>query len=72
MFAYFLQEGKFTTTEDLTEVWDETHYREKALGLGQPLTPLEKFRIRKRFIFVFQIEYNMVHVFMCFTKMIVC
>ena len=45
---FTLQEGKFTNPENLIEVWDDAHYREKALVQGPPLTALEKFRIRKR------------------------
>ncbi len=34
--------------EEFIELWDEAHYLQKEVEINQPLTPLVRFRIRKR------------------------
>ncbi|XP_048763613.2 protein sine oculis-like [Ostrea edulis] len=44
-----IETGHFGHTEDLIEVWDQAHYREREAITHRPLNSLMRFRIRKKF-----------------------
>ncbi|KAL5006581.1 hypothetical protein ScPMuIL_015387 [Solemya velum] len=43
-----LEEWHFPNKSGLLEIWDEAHYMEKEESVGKALTPLIRFRLRKR------------------------
>nr|AEP44002.1 sine oculis-like transcription factor [Craspedacusta sowerbii] len=43
-----IKDGSFVDGEDLIKVWDDALYMDEERRLGKPLTPLIRFRLRKR------------------------
>eukprot|EP00794_Sanderia_malayensis_P018957 gene18957-20863_t len=44
-----IKSNVFDETEDILKKWDESHYGKEELRLQKTLTPLARFRLRKRF-----------------------
>nr|XP_022318420.1 uncharacterized protein LOC111121426 [Crassostrea virginica] len=44
-----LETGHFTNSDDLIEIWDQAHYREREEIIQRPLNSLMRFRIRKKY-----------------------
>ncbi|GAB1609711.1 hypothetical protein Ahia01_001257000 [Argonauta hians] len=44
-----IENGNFENPERFVSLWDKAHYKQKEKERGTPLTPLLRFRIRKRF-----------------------
>lgn len=45
------QNGHFINSEDLIEIWDQAHYREREENIHRPLNSLMRFRIRKKYVY---------------------
>lgn len=50
---FYFQSGPFSAKEEYVKLWEDAHYKQKEAALGQPLTPLQRFRLRKRYNFFF-------------------
>ena len=48
MYQFFFQNNSFEESEDLIKAWDESNYIEEENRLQKSLTPLARFRVRKR------------------------
>lgn len=46
---HIIENGHFINSEDLIEIWDQAHYREREENIHRPLNSLMRFRIRKKF-----------------------
>ena len=49
LFSFFhLQENEFTNHDRLVEFWDQAHYIEEEIRQKKSLSPLSRFRVRRR------------------------
>lgn len=51
IILFVRQNGHFINSEDLIEIWDQAHYREREENIHRPLNSLMRFRIRKKYVY---------------------